>query len=136
MTDSPDKLPDLEGELSRKDLLRHLIAGNAVGYVVAYGTFDRLEFERFEGPGALGKAVTTRCVEINNGIPEAEMDIGADFTFYPVGEDSSEEDFEFDERYDDQDFVSSPLALGVDDARHLLAHLPVLFLNQTTTQEE
>lgn len=129
MANSPDKLPDLEGELSGEDLLRHLIAGNTVGYVIAYGTPDRDEFEQFEGAGALGKAVIARCIEINKNIPEAEMGLGTDITFYPVDDDTSEED-------NVPDFTPSLLALSAEDANYLLEHMPEQFLNQLSDAEE
>lgn len=133
-----NNLPPLEGELSRRDLLRHLIAGNVEGAVVAYGTFDRYEFEQFEGPGALGRAVIARCVEINDGVPAAERELGTDISFIPLDDDASEEELDDDsndEEDEDPDFAPDFLPLTVEDAEHLLANMPEQFLDQTTMQE-
>ncbi len=119
----PESLPPLDGELSRKDLLRHYAAGNVLGGVVLYNELDVELFKAAQlEPGGLGKAVVEICESINVGMPEHDMELGTDFYFRTP----DEEDDSTEMAGEDGGIVS----LSPEDVEYLLKHMPTMFLDQ------
>ncbi len=124
----PGALPPLSGELSRRDLLRHFLAGNVLGDVVLHSEIDVEIFKSAKlEPGGLGKVVVKICQQINEGMPEHDMELGTDF-YFRTPDEGDEELAEF---FGDGITL---VPLNPSDAEYLLEHMPALFLGYLTAE--